>query len=44
MPANFAGSPPEWQEQYPGSDNDDQIQAVLDWLYNYDQVSSDAQN
>lgn len=44
MPANFAGSPPEWQEQYPGSDNDDQIQAVLDWLYNYDQVSTGAQN
>jgi hypothetical protein len=44
MPANFAGSPPEWQEQYPGSDNDDQIQAVLDWLYNFDQISSGAQN
>jgi cytochrome c2 len=44
MPANFAGSPPEWQDQYPGSDNDDQIQAVLDWLYNFDQIATGAQN
>ena len=44
MPANFAGNPPEWQEQFPGSDNADQVQAVLDWLYNYDQISTDTQN
>ena len=44
MPENFANSPPQYQEVYPGSSNEDQIQAVLDWLYNFDKVSLSTQN
>jgi cytochrome c2 len=34
MPDNFAADPPQYQEQYPDSSNGEQIEAVLDWLYN----------
>ena len=34
MPDNFISDPPQYQEQYPDSANGQQIQAVLDWLYN----------
>ena len=44
MPENFANSPPQFQEFYPGSHNADQIQAVLDWLYNFDRIAPDTQN
>jgi hypothetical protein len=38
MPINFASTPPSFQEQYPGSSNKDQIQVVLEWLYNFDRI------
>jgi cytochrome c len=38
MPANFSGSPPQYQEHYPNSTNADQIQVVLEWLYNFDRM------
>ena len=34
MPSNFSGHEPQFQEQYPGSSNAAQIDAVMDWLYN----------
>lgn len=34
MPANFAAEELQYQEQYPGSNNQDQVEAVMDWLYN----------
>ena len=34
MPDNFISDPPQYQEQYQDSDNGQQIQAVMDWLYN----------
>ncbi len=36
MPANFSGNPPQYQDVYPKSNNEDQIQVILDWLYNFD--------
>ena len=36
MPENFAGDEAQYQELYPGSDNEEQIHAVLDWLFNKD--------
>jgi hypothetical protein len=39
MPANFQGDPPQYQNVYPDSSNEQQIQAVLDWLYNMDRAS-----
>ena len=38
MPSNFLGDPPEYQSIYPDSSNQQQIQAVLDWLYNFDRT------
>ena len=38
MPANFQGDPPQYQDIYPDSDNDDQIRVVMEWLYNFDRV------
>jgi hypothetical protein len=38
MPSNFLAIPPEYQEVYPDSTGADQIQAVLDWLYNHDRT------
>ena len=36
MPENFAGDETQYQEHFPDSDNEQQIHAVLDWLYNMD--------
>jgi hypothetical protein len=36
MPANFAGDPPQYQDRYPNSTNDQQLKAVLEFLFNYD--------
>jgi hypothetical protein len=44
MPANFANTPPEYQQQFPGSSSGEQVQAVLDWLYNLDRIAPPAQN
>jgi mono/diheme cytochrome c family protein/transcriptional regulator with XRE-family HTH domain len=44
MPGNFTGDPPQYQTVYPDSSNREQIQAVLDWLYNYDRVAEPASN
>lgn len=38
MPGNFTGDPPQYQAVYPGSNNQEQVQAVLDWLYNFDRA------
>jgi transcriptional regulator with XRE-family HTH domain len=38
MPANFAGDPPQYQDIYPGSNNEDQLRLVMEWLYNFDRV------
>jgi len=43
MPANFQGSPPQYQDVYPDSSNDQQIQSVLDWLFNIDRAAPLAQ-
>jgi cytochrome c2/plastocyanin len=34
MPDNFSAHEPQYQEQYPGSSNGVQIDAIMDWLYN----------
>ncbi|MAF67580.1 MAG: hypothetical protein CMJ84_18230 [Planctomycetes bacterium] len=44
MPGNFTGDPPQYQTVYPDSTNREQIQAVLDWLYNFDRVSEPTAN
>lgn len=44
MPANFAGDPAGYQETYPESTNADQIQAVMDWLYNLDRIPAENKN
>jgi mono/diheme cytochrome c family protein len=38
MPANFASTPPQYQDRYPNSSNDDQVRVVLEWLYNFDRM------
>jgi len=38
MPVNFAATPPSFQDQYRGSTNEEQIQVVLEWLYNFDRI------
>ena len=38
MPANFAGDPPQYQDIYPGSTNEDQLRLVMEWLYNFDRI------
>lgn len=38
MPANFASVPPQYQDRYPNSTNADQVQVVLEWLYNFDRM------
>jgi cytochrome c2 len=43
MPANFQGDPPQYQNVYPGSSNEQQIQAVLDWIFNLDKAGPVAQ-
>jgi cytochrome c2 len=42
MPANFANDPPAYQDHYPKSTNAEQIQTVLEWLYNFDRVYMNA--
>lgn len=44
MAANFATEDPEWLAKYPGSTNAQQIDAVLDWLYNLDRTETAAKN
>ncbi|RLB45530.1 MAG: hypothetical protein DRJ42_29695, partial [Deltaproteobacteria bacterium] len=44
MPANFAGDPAGYQATYPESTNADQIQAVMDWLYNLDRIPAENKN
>ena len=44
MPANFASPTPQYQESYPNSNNAQQVQAVLDWLFNLDRLPVDSQN
>lgn len=39
MPANFATEPPQYQDQYPDSTNEEQIRVVMEWLYNFDRVT-----
>ncbi len=38
MPANFSGDPPQYQEHYPNSTNADQVNVVVEWLYNFDRM------
>ncbi|MFN0008027.1 MAG: c-type cytochrome [Planctomycetota bacterium] len=39
MPGNFQGDPPQYQNVYPDSSNEQQIQSVLDWLFNMDRAA-----
>lgn len=39
MPENFAADQPQYQAQFPNSTNLEQIQAILDWLYNLDRAA-----
>jgi len=41
MPDNFGADVPQYQAQYPDSTNNQQIQAVMDWLFNLDRPESD---
>jgi hypothetical protein len=34
MAVNFGSDEPQYQAQYPSSTNAEQIDAVMDWLYN----------
>jgi hypothetical protein len=43
MPGNFQGDPPQYQDVFPNSTNADQVQVVLDWLFNFDRASPSAQ-
>jgi hypothetical protein len=43
MPANFLGNPPQYQQAFPNSTNTDQVQAVMDWLFNLDRGAPNAQ-
>lgn len=39
MPQNFADNAADYHDVYPDSTNDEQIEAVLDWLYNFDRAN-----
>lgn len=39
MPGNFLSDPPQYQDLFPDSSNEEQIEAVVDWLFNYDRVT-----
>lgn len=39
MPDNFSADVPQYQAQYPGSTNGQQISAILDWLFNLDRAA-----
>jgi cytochrome c2 len=43
MPGNFQGDPPQYQQAYPNSSNADQVEVVLDWLFNLDRIGPSAQ-
>lgn len=38
MPANFAGDPPQYQDRYADSTNEEQLRVVMEWLYNFDRI------
>lgn len=38
MPQNFADNAPDYHDVYPGSTNDQQIETVLDYLYNFERA------
>ena len=38
MPGNFLSEPAQYQELYPDSTNNDQIDAITDWLFNYNRT------
>ena len=40
MPENFVAPVHQYDPQYPGSTNEEQIEAVLYWLYNLDRSQS----
>jgi len=40
MPDNFAAHVPQYRDQYSGSSNAEQIEAILNWLYNMDRPKS----
>lgn len=42
MPANFTADPPQYQAHYADSTNSEQIQVVLEWLFNFDRVVLDS--
>ncbi len=44
MPGNFLAADPAYQEQFSGSTNEQQINAVLDWLYRLDKETAAAGN
>ena len=39
MPANFSATPPANQEFFPDSNNEEQIQLIMDWLFNMDRAA-----
>ena len=41
MAVNFGSDEPQYQAQYPSSTNAEQIDAVMDWLYNKDRREAD---
>ena len=43
MAVNFGSDAPQYQAQYPASTNAEQIDAVMDWVYNMDHRASDIQ-
>ncbi len=43
MAVNFGSDAPQYQAQYPASTNAQQIEAVMDWVYNMDRRQSDIQ-
>ena len=43
MAVNFGSDEPQYQAQYPSSTNAEQIDAVMDWLYNKDRREVDIQ-
>ena len=40
MPTNFGTDDPVYQQHYPNSTNEEQVQAVMDWLFNIDRPQS----
>ncbi len=38
MPGNFLTDPPQYQEISPDTSNEEQVDAVTDWLFNYDRI------